>query len=435
MTLSCDPLDYADAGAALNSTTDTVEQARSRLLADLTDCYGMAGTDNAGEQFAVPYDELVESAFISFSRAEQATGQLGLLLNAAGLNYARADQPGVDIAFAGSAYQEGAREAIEVPPSALGSHEGEPWGWPLVSDAVGYVWPNGDTERLRVAARGWGLAAAGFETATFPISTAVTLIQAQNTPDGPLAVDACTELRDLLSGAAGLYRDLGTLCDQFAASLDGAREQAHELLEEFLWETALIGTISAAGSVFTAGAAAAGGASGFGANVVRYGAKIAEVLGALLESAGTVGRALVALAERVRQTIATFDAVIAARAQSVEAVAPWTGAVRDELARRLQSAERWTDGSLPTMGGPANGYLVKRDASGAVTNYSRYDGDGYALYRVDLSGRPHFDGTEYLDRPHTVDVVKNTNPSTGETFAKTSNSSTRPALPEEIPTP
>jgi hypothetical protein len=435
VTLSCDPLDYATAGAALDSTSNIVEQARRKVLADLTDCYGMAGTDDAGEQFAVPYDELVESVFVSFSRAEHATGQLGLLLNVAGLNYARADQPGLDGTFPESTFQVGVREAIEVPPSALGSHEGEPWGWPLVSDAVGYIWPNGGTARLRSAARGWDLAAAGLETAAFPISTAVDLIQAQTTPDGPLAVDACNELRDLLTNAAGLGRDLATLCGQFAENLDTAREQAREQLEQFLWETALIGTISAAGSVFTAGGAAAGGASGFSANVVRYGARIAAILRALLESAGVVGRALIALVERVRQTVAAFDSVIAARAMTVETAAPWLVlALRNDLALQLRFAEVWSGRTLPTVGGPINGYLVKRDATGMVTHYSRYDEHGIAVSRVDITGKPHKLGDVDVETPHVVDVKKNIDPATGDIYGQTLDDSVRSALPEEVPT-
>ncbi|MFJ4650817.1 polymorphic toxin type 24 domain-containing protein [Nocardia sp. NPDC088792] len=95
----------------------------------------------------------------------------------------------------------------------------------------------------------------------------------------------------------------------------------------------------------------------------------------------------------------------------------------------------WPNGNLPTQGGPPNGYLVKRDPQGNITNYSFYDSDGIATKRVDLTGRPHLDKTtrEYIPTPHVVDIERNINPNSGEIYARTLRDSVRPALPEEIP--
>src|SRR5262249_51516087 len=105
------------------------------------------------------------------------------------------------------------------------------------------------------------------------------------------------------------------------------------------------------------------------------------------------------------------------------------------LKNELDNAQTWTGRNLPTQDGPPNGYLVKRDAQGNVTDYSYFDADGVATSRIDLVGKPHMDKStgRYIDTPHVVEVQKNIDPATGRIFARTLNDSVRPARPEEIP--
>ncbi|MFC7959640.1 polymorphic toxin type 24 domain-containing protein [Rhodococcoides kroppenstedtii] len=431
MTLVCNPLDYADAGSAMGEVARVLGESRSAVLRDLADTGGMAGTDEAGEQFAASYDGVTEAVAVVVARAVRTAQHVGMLVDIAGWNYAMADDP--DREASTPPVRESVPVPIELAPSAHGSHEGEPWGWPLVAGAVGYVWPNGDTGRLRGAADSWQMAAAGFETSGFPVSTAIDLIGRQHTPDGPLAVDLCTQLHVLLTDAAANCREVADRCREFADQLDRARVEAQDALEQFLWESALLGTISAAGTVFTAGGAAAGGGAAFAAAVARHGARIAAILRALVESAGLVQRALVAVGERTRQTARAFDALMAGRAAALDELSPWAVLLRTNLAADLRHAERWV-GNLPTEHGPPNGYLVRRDASGAVTHYSRYDGDGIALYRVDLVGKTHHSQGVQISTPHVVDVAKNIDPN-GVPHGRTLADSVRPALPQEVRAP
>ncbi|WP_186000560.1 polymorphic toxin type 24 domain-containing protein [Nocardia otitidiscaviarum] len=91
--------------------------------------------------------------------------------------------------------------------------------------------------------------------------------------------------------------------------------------------------------------------------------------------------------------------------------------------------------NLPTEGWPPNGCLIKRDPQGDISRCSYYDADGIATKRVDLTGKPHYDKATGMDipTPHVVDIVGNVDPKTGKVYASTDSSSTRPALPGEIP--
>lgn len=75
---------------------------------------------------------------LDYADAGSAMGEVARVLE---LNYAMADHPNRDVP--NPPVQEAVPVPIELPPSARGSHEDEPWGWALVADAVGYVWPNG----------------------------------------------------------------------------------------------------------------------------------------------------------------------------------------------------------------------------------------------------------------------------------------------------
>ncbi len=94
---------------------------------------------------------------------------------------------------------------------------------------------------------------------------------------------------------------------------------------------------------------------------------------------------------------------------------------------RLDQAQSWKGGDLPAMGGPPNGYLVKRTADGSVTNYSVYDSIGNAIKRVDVTGASHGP----YPTPHTMYYQHNRTPD-GTVIPRRSRD-VRPATPDEIP--
>ena len=93
----------------------------------------------------------VETSSAAFARLIRTVDHIGTLVAVAGWNYAAADDPE---ASGQMPTPRGGSDSIELPPSAVGSHEGEPWGWPMLVDVVGNIWPNGDTGNLRKAAVG-----------------------------------------------------------------------------------------------------------------------------------------------------------------------------------------------------------------------------------------------------------------------------------------
>lgn len=99
--------------------------------------------------------------------------------------------------------------------------------------------------------------------------------------------------------------------------------------------------------------------------------------------------------------------------------------------REIDSAiasSRTIQGKFPTHGGPPHGMLVRRDSSGNVSYYQRYDAQGFPIKRVDLSPRSKPHGG--VPPPHAVDYTKHIGPN-GNASIKPSK--TRPATPDEIP--
>ncbi|QNG17399.1 hypothetical protein G4H71_07680 [Rhodococcus triatomae] len=366
----------------------------------------MAGWDSAGQEFAAAYDDAAGALFISMSHLIDGAGQIADLLHATGFNHANADDPGSAPDAAASDYPPApnlsaiSRPAVRTPPSANGGDDDPPWGWSLVETAVGYLWPNGDESKLRSAASAWRLAGAGLGTAALPIHDAIDMVAAQQSPEVGVVTDACEEYRAQLLDIADCCASLAAACDEYADHLATAHEEILDLLNQLLWETAVIGTIGVAGAFVTAGGAAAGGSAAVAARVTMYAARISTVIDKLVAATGFVGRTIIAIVGRSTEVGSRIWAAVMSRSQVLASKIPGVSHLgRIPLKQELDNAQVWR-GRFPNDGGPPNGFLVRRDQQGNVTHYIQYDSDGKGIKRVDITGASHAG----VPTPHVVDI-------------------------------
>lgn len=208
MTVVCEPLDFATASDAVQCTHRDVGAVGEKLLGALSSLGGMAGSDSVGQEFAGTYDDAAAQIFVALSNLSMGAVQLTDLLHATGFNHANADDPTLPPGAhppdypAGPGLSSAPQKSVSVPPSANGGAGDEPWGWDLVSQFVGYLWPNGDEDQLRSANDAWGMAAAGLETTAMSVSEAVRMVQAQQSSEVPAVVAACEEYRQQLHDVA-----------------------------------------------------------------------------------------------------------------------------------------------------------------------------------------------------------------------------------------
>ena len=88
---------------------------------------------------------------------------------------------------------------------------------------------------------------------------------------------------------------------------------------------------------------------------------------------------------------------------------------------------RQVRGRFPRTADPGE-VLVRRDATGRPTHYQIYDGQGFPVRRVDITGKPHGG----VETPHVLEFERHVRPDSGEVFVKPAKT-VRPATADEIP--
>lgn len=275
---------------------------------------GMAGDDATSADFATAYDDGAAEAVVALADLTHAFAGAGRLLAATGDNHGRAEAAAAHLPHDGSTALDDDAFALvrpPSPPSSLGGQEpslGVVDAW-ILDQVEGFVWPGADVDALAAAASAWRSAAATTARLAGHVDVAITLLEAQRSPEVPLAVDALTELVTLVGDTAWQLSTLATACEEYAAAVEAARERTRALLAgvaQMIVEGAAISVIAAGLSGgLGGGAAAAAAAARVRAAAPRFYALLVALRASVATAAGRLERARDELSE-VRARLEKF---------------------------------------------------------------------------------------------------------------------------------
>lgn len=286
------------------------ESLGSRLSATA----GMAGDDATSIDFASAYDDAAAEAVAALADLTHAFSGAGWLLAATGDNHERAEAGAAQLPYDGTTALDGSAFAVvqpPSPPSSLGAQEPslgviDAWILDLVE---GFVWPCADVAVLADAASEWQHAAATTARLADHVDVAISLLEAQRSPEVPLAVDALTELTTLIGDTAWQLSNLATACEEYAAAVEAARERTRALLAEvaqMIVEGAAISVIvTGLTGGLGGGAAAAAAAARVRSVAPRFYALLVSLRAAVTTAAARLERACDELAD-VRARLEKF---------------------------------------------------------------------------------------------------------------------------------
>ncbi|MGL6236357.1 MAG: hypothetical protein ACRC20_13545 [Segniliparus sp.] len=255
---------YSQSSTHLLDVNTGARNAISTLVSSLQGSLGGAGgTDEAGREWSQHFDEAMRSAMQASANVVNNAGNRSELLHATGLNHVKADAEstigGGDASYAPvPSVTEFAAPSV---PSADGGPNKAPMGgtagkiWSWIEDKVGFIWPNGDPDKLRSVQAACQQAASAIDGARGGIDSAKGLVSAQSAPEVPSVINRLgqdgTDFSDLTSG----LRDLGGSAGEHATNIENAHNALINAIEDFAIETAAWEVGGAILSVFTAGIA------------------------------------------------------------------------------------------------------------------------------------------------------------------------------------
>lgn len=351
-----------------------VAELRNQLSSGLTLTSGMAGSDEAGTSWASSYDPAASQTLAVIDSFQAASYKLAGLLEQTGFNHDAAesasdqtrrsapppDKTHYDTTMT-SAGGYGCQS--DTPPSAAGSDSGGgPPGWGTLQHLVGYLWPNGDTGRLRNAANVWNTAATSLDGFAACVPEAVYNIQANKSAEVDDAVNVVTSMEHNFSHTAEVCRALGTACSHLADHIDTAHSQIEGELRSFVEWTAGIEAGGALLSVVSFGGSELVAQGVEGGRIAATAARLAEYCRTLVSLARTVGEAVEQVTTKIASVGSELRAILGARLSAVV-----TSVVErfPLLARGTEDAERGLATAAETDA-KYEAYVARRTAAGKI---------------------------------------------------------------------
>ena len=301
----------ADACLTANHVAALLTQSLGSRLAATA---GMAGDDATSAEFSRAYDDGAAEALAALADLTHAFVGAARLLAATGDNHERAEAAAAQLPYDGSTALDDSAFALvhpPSPPSSLGAQEpslGVVDAW-ILDRVEGFVWPGADVDALADAASAWRHAAATTARLADHVDVAITLLEAQRSPEVPLAVDALTELTTLIGDTSWQLSTLASACEEYAAAVTAARDRTRALLAEV-------------------------------AQMIVEGAAISVVVAGLSGGLGG-GAAAAAAAARVRAAAPRFYALLVTLRASVATAASRLERARDDLSEVRAKLEKF----------------------------------------------------------------------------------------------
>lgn len=286
-TLHLDPNGYSDAASKARQAATEIETAAHSALKSLSGLAHMGGNDQSGGRFARSYD----------ANAAQFFQHLGVLCSAlsatsAGLDASAASHAAAEAANAAGSSGSGAglpapsparTVTFGTPASAYGGTNILPQGWTFIQSLVSATWPDGDTDKMRRAARAWTDLADDLDSVRGrQVDSLLVPLEGFTAPD-IAAIE--TKTQDLAPATRELAEACTTIaeqCTKYAEQVDDAHAEAIRELTQFMVTSAAAIGISALLTPFTAGISDLVGGGAVAAKAIATAADISETLGTLL---------------------------------------------------------------------------------------------------------------------------------------------------------
>jgi len=321
---------------------DTLFHSFTTLQDGLSSCGAMAGTDPGGTQWGSAYDNAVVEITGVTQDVLNGVYRLAGLLETTGFNHGQANSastPGSTVQTTDTtSYDQ--EVFLSTPPSASGGSGSAPPGWGLISDLVGYLWPNGHQDKLRAAASAWSTAARSVTFAGDEVPAAVAEISMQTSPEVPDAIQACNDMGSHISELSAAYTSMSTACNDYAQHLDDAHSQVIDELESLLEWTAGLEIGGGLLAVVTAGISEAAANTALAARCAVVAARVGSILRRLIGLADEVAQAIVNALARVIEISQKLKALLGTK------ISQATAAVITRLPRVAKTPEELAIGGL-----------------------------------------------------------------------------------------
>ncbi|WP_156761681.1 DNA/RNA non-specific endonuclease [Microbacterium karelineae] len=274
--------------ATFRLTAMDIESAISTLQGVLNANAGMAGDDNAAEEFVEGEDGYDASAEGLLTSAQSVAN--GFWVYAAALENTARTYNAAQAAGAGEQPDVTKSEASEVkdPPdqrvsSALGP------GWPGALgemqeviewglQQVGVVIPTGDEDKLKSAASGWETFSSSLSAACRRSSGGLTWAGSMVIPQTSGVEASRSGLNSSITSLQGYADGMVTWVNDYVDQLHIMREQLKDFLQQMAIELAADLAITAILSVFTFGLGAIAGSAKAAATVIKWAKRIKELI-------------------------------------------------------------------------------------------------------------------------------------------------------------
>ncbi|MFC7428215.1 hypothetical protein [Nocardia tengchongensis] len=298
----CRADEYTSAGEVFGTLGSDALDTHTGLLAVLRANAGMAGSDTIGQTWSTAYDQAATAALQASAQLVAAAAQVHDLIVVGAYNHESGESA------ANHNDVEPPPPPVLTPPSCLpdeapsaaGDGIPEPFGWSIIKDAVGAMWPNGHQSELLAAQSAWSIAAANFHTMAGTTSQAIDLLTNQQSEEIPAAIAAAQSRQSDLNDLGAISTQLATACADYAHHLDEAHHQILEELKDLGLETAAVELGLAVLAPVTAGLSEYIGNTAWAARIAVKAARIASIITGLATKAQESATLVGALATRIQ---------------------------------------------------------------------------------------------------------------------------------------
>lgn len=370
MTQDVDPQAYFRSSTSMRFSGNTVSGALDVLKGSLAGSGGMAGSDDTGKEFGGGYDPAAADLLASVAGLADMAINAAEILRASGLNHQNAEHASTVGGPPPEAVPIPENPATAVPtiPSAYGYGGNEPTGaiataWQYIQKFVGYIWPDGDSDKLEAAARAWNTAATTIRNAGTSVDWAKDDIAAQVSPEIPAATAHLSDLKGKIDSIAGACNNVETSCNNLSQAIKDAHDQLIEALSEFANEF-VVGEIIF-GVLFEVGGELWGNAA-MAARAAVIAERCARIIEKLIDLARAAARIAKTAVESIANIVKNIKGVVAALAKRAGPISQETITAAEQIGKDVSVLSRGTRAS--TLAERLTGLHLSQEEAAQATN-------------------------------------------------------------------